>query len=105
MKYEQTKKIIDGAIENEFNHVQEFRETHFSETNKEQNLLHKTSIELMDKLMKRLTKEEQYLLSDFSDVIVTEWTNLLRFYFREGVKAGLINLKYLNEIDCIECLL
>lgn len=102
MKYEKICKLINGIIESEFNHVQMFKEANFIDTNEEQQVLHKTSVELMNKLMGTLSEEKKDILDDLDTAICNEWTNLCRFYLREGIAAGFTNLKYLNEIDNIE---
>lgn len=102
MKYEQIKKIINGIIESEFNNVQMFKEANFIDTNEEQQVLNKTSVELMNKLMETLSEEQKDILDKLNGVLASEWTNLCRFYLREGIVAGLTNLKYLNEIGFIE---
>ncbi|MGN0025455.1 MAG: hypothetical protein ACI33I_00430 [Clostridium sp.] len=56
----------------------------------------------MNKLMETLSEEQKDILDDLDTAICIEWTNLCRFYLREGIVAGLTNLKYLNEIDNIE---
>ena len=105
MKYDEAKKIVDGIIESEFNNVQMFKEANFIDTNEEQQVLNKTSVELMNKLMETLSEEQQELLDKLDGALASEWTNLCRFYLREGIVAGLTKLKYLNEIDNIECYL
>lgn len=102
MKYDEAKKIVDGIIESEFNHVQMFKEANFMDTDEEQQVLNKTSVELMNKLMETLSEEQQELLDKLDGALASEWTNLCRFYLREGIAAGLTNLKYLNEIGFIE---
>ncbi|WP_294170752.1 hypothetical protein [uncultured Clostridium sp.] len=102
MKYEKMCKLINGIIESEFNHVQMFKEANFIDTNEEQQVLYKTSVELMNKLMETLSEEQKELLDKLDGALASERTNLCRFYLREGIAAGLTNLKYLNEIDNIE---
>lgn len=102
MKYEQIKKIINGIIESEFKHVQMFKEKNFDDKDIMQKGLHKASVELMNKLMETLSEEQKDILDKLDGALASEWTNLCRFYLREGIVAGLTNLKYLNEIGFIE---
>ncbi len=101
MNYEKMCKLINGIIESEFNHVQMFKEKNFDDKDIMQKGLHKTSVELMNKLMETLSEEQKDILDDLDTAICNEWANLLRFYFKEGIAVGLTNLKYLNEIDNI----
>ena len=101
MKYDETKKIVDGIIESEFNHVQMFKERDFTDKDTMQKGLYKTSVELMDKLIETLSEEQKDILNDLDAAICNEWINLLKFYFKEGIAVGLTNLNYLNEIDNI----
>lgn len=105
MKYEKICKLINGIIESEFNHVQMFKEKNFDDKDIMQKGLHKASVELMNKLMGTLSEEQQELLDKLDGALASEWINLCRFYLREGIAAGLTKLKYLNEIDNIECYL
>lgn len=101
MKYEKICKLIYGVIECEFENVQEFRETKFSEKDKEQQQLSKELEEIKDKLMGTLSEEQQDLLDELDCANTNVWINLCRFYFKEGAAAGLTNLKFLNDIDSI----
>lgn len=101
MKYEKICKLIDGVIENEFNHVQEFKEMNFCNKDKEQQQLSKELEEIKDKLMGTLSEEQQDLLDKLDCANTNVWINLCRFYFKEGAAAGLTNLKCLNTIDSV----
>lgn len=105
MNYEKIRKLINGIIESEFSHVQMFKERDFTDKDTMQKGLYKTSVELMDKLIETLSEEQKDILNDLDAAICNEWINLLKFYFKEGIVAGLTKLKYLNEIDNIECYL
>lgn len=105
MNYEKICKLIDGIIESEFENVQEFRETNFSDKDKEQQQLEDKSSELMDKLMATLSEEQKDILDELDGVLADVWINLCRFYFKEGVAAALTNLKFLDNIDGIGCYL
>jgi len=43
--------------------------------------------------------EYQDLLDDFYAAVTIEWIEYCRFYFKEGVVAGLTNLKFLADIE------
>lgn len=101
MNYEKMCGLLEGIVESEFNNVQEFRETNFSDKNLEQIELNKVSSELLNKLNSSLSEEQKDLLDEFDVALVNEWVNLCRFYFKEGVAAGLTNLKFLNNINSI----
>lgn len=101
MNYEKMCKLIDGIIENDFNKVQEFKEVEFVDKDTEQQQLNKVSSELMDKLMETLSEEQKDLLDKLDEALSSEWINLCRFYFKEGVSAGLTNLNFLNDIESV----
>ena len=102
MRYEEMKDLINNIIENEFNHVQEYREKEFLSEDKEQLQLSETSRKLFNELYKIIPKDYQHLLSDFDDIVVNLWVNICMFYFKEGVRAGLDNLNFLKSIESIE---
>jgi len=99
MKYEEMKKLIGNVIENEFNHVQEYQEREFVDTDKEQMKLNEASEKLFEKLHEDVPKEYQRLLDDYCSAVLSEWVNLCMFYFKVGAVAGLTNLQFLNDIE------
>lgn len=56
-------------------------------------------------LSKGMTERQRDLLDELLSSLNNETVELCRFYFREGLRAGLTNLKFLNEIDDIEYLI
>lgn len=105
MKYDEAKKIVDGIVENEFIHIQRFSENDFAKENLEykENLVQTYS--LYKKLENGMTEEQKDLLDELHSFMVFESVNLSKFYFKEGLRAGLCNLKFLNEIGFIDSIL
>lgn len=101
MKYEEARNLIENIIENEFNHIQDYREREFTDTDREQMELVKESERLFEQLFENIPKEYRELLNDYSNAMLCDWVNMCRFYFKEGVAAGTTNLKFLSEIDHI----
>lgn len=102
MDYAKLKNIVDGIVENEFNHVQEILEADFENENleyKQQELMTRV---IRAALEKDTTEEQQRLIGELEDSISNEWLELCRFYFRQGLRAGLSNLKFLKEMDHID---
>ena len=96
------KKIVNGIIDNEIAHIQEHLELDFTKNNIDcrqaalmTEIIHKA-------LSKGMTEKQIDLLDELCSSIANEWIELCRFYFREGLRAGLTNLKFLNEIDNVE---
>ena len=58
--------------------------------------------DIYQSLKKDTTEEQQRLIGELEDSISAEWLKLCEFYFREGLRAGLTNLKFLKEIEHIE---
>lgn len=105
MNIKNIENIVNGIVENEFNHVQETLEADFENENleyKQQELITKV---IREALKKDTTEEQQRLIGELEDSISAEWLKLCEFYFREGLRAGLTNLKFLKEIEHIECYL
>lgn len=92
-------------MENEFEHIQRLKENEFLNVDTEQQQFNKTAVEIFEELRSSLSKEQEELLFDLEFAITDEWTNLCRFYFKEGLRAGLSNLKFLNEIGFVESIL
>lgn len=101
MKREEIKELMENIIENEFRHIQEYREREFFDTDKEQTELSEESKKLFEQLSKSVPKEYQGLLNDYNNATLYEWVNMFRFYFKEGVRAGATNLEFIKNIDGI----
>ena len=105
MNIKNIENIVNGIVENEFNHVQETLEADFENENleyKQQELITKV---IREALKKDMTEEQQRLIGELEDSVSSEWIEICKFYFREGLRAGLTNLKFLKEIEHIECYL
>lgn len=99
MKFEQAEKLINGIVENEINHIKNEQEVEFTNENQEYINQNKNTNDIYNTLKKQLTEEQQYLLNDLMNSTALEWILLNEFYFKEGLRAGLSNLKFLNELD------
>ena len=102
MKFNQVEKIIDGVIENEFRHIQDFEEKDFTDNDLEYKKESEVTEALYKKLLEDMTKEQAELLDKFYASFTCENVELCKFYFKEGLRAGLSNLKFLSEIKHIE---
>ncbi len=102
MKHEEIKKLIRNVIDNEFMHVQEYEERNFVDTNKEQMKLNKKSDELLEKLNDSIPEEYQKSLNEYNDALISEWANMCKFYFKEGVRAGTTNLEFLKDTQIMD---
>ena len=105
MKFEQVNKIINGIVENEIEHIENEQEVEFIEKNQDYINQRENSNDIYNTLKNQLTEEQQYLLNDLMDSLVMEESIIKIFYFKEGLRAGLSNLKFLNEVDGIEVIL
>nr|UWG26033.1 MAG: hypothetical protein [Bacteriophage sp.] len=102
MNYENLKKIVDGIVENEFNHTSDISASDFGNENFEYKQKVLMTKAIREALKKDTTEEQQRLIGELEDSISAEWLKLCEFYFREGLRAGLTNLKFLKEIEHIE---
>ena len=102
MNIKNIENIVNGIVENEYNHVQETLEADFGNENfeyKQKVLMTKV---IREALKKDMTEEQQRLIGELEDSVSSEWIEICKFYFREGLRAGLSNLKFLKEIEHIE---
>lgn len=99
------KKVIDGAVANEIAYTREYLEVDFTKNNvdyKQSELM----TEIIHKaLIKDMTKEQRELLDELCSSINNRTVELCNFYFKEGLRAGLTNLKFLNELDDVSSIL
>ena len=101
MKFDKVRKIVDGVIENEFRHVEEFLVKGFEDNDIEYKKESAMTQLLYEKLEESLTEEQKDLLDNLYSAMILEGVSLGRFYFKEGVRSGLTNLKFLDEINYI----
>ncbi|WP_294363534.1 hypothetical protein [uncultured Clostridium sp.] len=96
MKTEMLKKIIKGIVRNEFEHVADY-EQKFISMNKELKELGEINYDIYK-------KEQQKLFNNYIDNLAREMVIMELLYFKEGLRAGLTNLKFLNEVNGIKAL-
>lgn len=92
------KNIVDGAINNEFEHIQDENLNGMKDL-KEYEKFGERGQEIYHILEQHLPKEFHNLLGEYEDIRTQELCLEIRHYFRKGVKAGLTNLKYLEEAE------
>ena len=100
--YIKNKKIVNGIIDNEIHHIQDNLELDFTQNNIDYNQANLMTEVIHKDLIKGMTVKQIDLLDELYSSLNNEAIELCRFYFREGLRAGLSNLKFLNEIDGIE---
>ena len=102
MNIKNIENIVNGIVENEYNHVQETLEADFENENFEYKQKVLMTKAIREALKKDMTEEQQRLIGELEDSVSSEWIEICEFYFREGLRAGLTNLKFLKEIEHIE---
>lgn len=102
MNIKNIENIVNGIVENEFINIEENKEATFTNENIEYKQKALMTQVIRVALKKDTTEEQQRLIDEFEDSISVEWLELCKFYFREGLRAGLSNLKFLKEIEHIE---
>lgn len=100
MNLEETKKLINNVIENEFNHIQETQENKESLNDAEINGYYEGASDLMDKLLE-VAPEHKELIDCFDSELGNYWTALCRYYFKKGIIASATNLKFLEDVSIV----
>lgn len=95
--YQIFKSVINGVIQNEYNHLVENQEDISYMESKEE--LASRCSEIQNILYNHIPEEFRELLDELDDK--TGYMACLenRYYFKQGVMAGLTNLSFLNEIE------
>ena len=99
MNLEKMTKLIENIVENEFQHIQKYKERNFTDTNKEQIELEEKSKEVLEKLREGMSAEYKLLLEEYWAALFSETISYCRFYFKEGVRVGLTDINFLNDIN------
>lgn len=98
MNLEDTRKIINDIIQNEFNHIQENQEHEYVCNNIEINIKSKNTNEALNKLIE-VAPEHRELIDKFENEFADYEVALCRYYFKKGVVAGITNLKFLENTN------
>lgn len=97
MKYEEMKNLVENIIENELNKVQLYKEIEF-EKEEGQVFLEKDIENRHKKLLSKLNEDGQKELREYEDLLLNKRCEISRFYYNEGVRAGLTDLDFLHDI-------
>lgn len=98
MNFEQLKKLVDNILENEYAHALNEDLGRMKDFDKYQSIKEAINT-LRNSIMKNLSKEQKETLITFEDLLfeLSEMEN--EFYFNNGVRVGLVNLNFLNDIN------
>lgn len=105
MEYKEVKKIVNNIADNEVNYVKDLLEKKFIDKNLEYKKVSAETKLLYEKLIGNMTREQAQILDQLFSSLVCESVILNEFYFKKGLKAGITNLKFLNEIDHVGTML
>ena len=100
--YITNKKVVNGIIENEIEHIQDNLEFDFTKKNVDYAQASLITDLIYNALLKDMTADQRKLLDEFYSAFINQQVEMNKFYFKQGLKARLSNLNFLNEIDDIE---
>lgn len=101
MKYDEVKELVENIVENEYLHISDHGELEFTDTNIEYKNADDKYYQTFDKLEQTISKEYIDLLGQLEEEATERMRLLCRFYFKQGVAAGVSNLQFIKEIDGI----
>jgi len=101
MNLDDTKKLINSVIENEFQHIQETQEVIDLKEDKTLTGESNQVEELFKKLLK-IMPDHKELLDEYYCASTTYWSDYAKYYFMKGVRAGTTNLEFLKDTDIME---
>lgn len=104
MNFEETKRLINNVIENEFQHIQNTRELKDLKEDKERLEKYNEAGEFLRCLIDSVPEEYRNMLEEYDVLITSVWTDYCRYYFEKGVISGMANLKFLKDTKIIEVL-
>lgn len=97
MNAEGIKKLVNGAIENEFYHIQEHEEQLEIKTNEDVREWYEKSNQILEKLLE-VAPEYRDLIDDMDNVLASYSISLCKYYFKRGILDAYTNLKFLEDI-------
>lgn len=97
MKLEETKKLIDNIINNEFNHVQNENLKGMDDLKRYKKIEEETD-EIQRKLYELLPSEHHHLVDEWESKETERDCIEIRHYFKKGVDCGTSNLNFLIDL-------
>ena len=73
MEFDKVTKIIDGVVENEFRHIQEFEEKDFADNDLEYKKESELTQLLYKKLEKGMTEEKKICWTSYIHLSIMKW--------------------------------
>lgn len=101
MSLEDTKKLMNNIIENEFSHIQEYQERPDLNDNIAISKKSQRNIEIIQTLLE-VAPEHKVLICDLENVLASYWVDMCKYYFKKGVIAGATNLNFLRDTNIVE---
>ncbi|WP_195972696.1 hypothetical protein [Clostridium thermobutyricum] len=99
MNIKEQVKLMRNIIENEYRHIQNREREALNLESDDYRISQNNQDELINKLQSLLDKEGINYLDNLIMVDSDILGILSEYYFKEGVKAGLTNLSFLNEYE------
>jgi hypothetical protein len=101
MEFEKIKKIVNGLVKSEYSHcIESFGEDADKTDNDEEYIKAKREeSDLAEELMRSLSEDKKYIVDKYYNAVKNVSAFEEEYYFRKGVRSGLINLKFLNDIQ------
>lgn len=96
MNIEDRRKMVINVIDNEFNHISEFKENNDFNNDNELNKISEKINDILNKL-NEILPEQQDLIEELDNLHVSYCISACKYYFKEGIVAGTTNLKFLEE--------
>ncbi|WP_160693046.1 hypothetical protein [Clostridium sp. C2-6-12] len=104
MNFEETKRLINNVIENEFHHIQETQELTALKKDNERFEEYNKADELLKHLIDNAPEEYKNMLEDYDELVNSVMRDYCRYYFERGVISGMTNLKFLKDTNIIGAL-
>lgn len=98
MKFQEIEKLINNIIENEYQHIASEGLKGMKRQNEYKDLEARIS-SLEEELRDILPKDKLNIVNEYYYAITQQLAIEGEYFFQKGVRAGLINLKFLNDIN------
>lgn len=104
MNFEDTKKLINNVIENEFRHIQEYKELEALNEDKKRLEEYNKAAELLKNILEVVPEEYRDMIGEYEVLTNDVWLDYCRYYFNRGVIAGMTKLKFLEDTKIVGAL-
>lgn len=90
---EDMNKLVNEIVEDRFHFIQE----HYESNDLKNTIQDQLKADKIFKKIEQLSPEGKKLINDYDELITDFWVRVAEYYFKKGVKTGILDLSYIKN--------